>query len=167
MPNFLAKPEKYLHKIVDVQQILANITLIFMMAIITIDVFGRNFLNNPLKGTYELTELSSALLVFFALAITHKLDDHITIDFFTDRLPKKIKSFLFGVIELVITIVLFLMANHLFENGLRMMERNSTTTDLSIPLYPVLFIIAFTVIIFMLTALFKAIAYFRLAVKPE
>jgi TRAP-type transport system small permease protein len=137
------------------------------MAIITFDVIGRNLFNSPLKGTYELTELSSALLVFFALAITHRLGDHITIDFLTDRFTERNRNRIFGVIEIIIAVVLFSMARHMFDNGLRMMERNATTTDLALPVHPFIFIIAFTIIVFMLTAIFKAIAYFRLAVNNE
>jgi len=167
MPNLLAKPEKILAKLVDIQQMVANAILIFMMAIITFDVIGRNLFNSPLKGTYELTELSSALLVFFALAITHRVGDHITIDFLTDRFTERNRNRIFGVIEIMIAVVLFSMAKHILDNGIRMMERNATTTDLALPVHPFIFIIAFTILVFMLTAIFKAIAYFRLAVNNE
>ncbi|WP_096274202.1 TRAP transporter small permease [Paucisalibacillus globulus] len=167
MPNLLAKPEKILAKLVDIQQMVANAILIFMMAIITFDVIGRNLFNSPLKGTYELTELSSALLVFFALAITHRVGDHITVDFLTDRFTERNRNRIFGVIEIMIAVVLFSMAKHILDNGIRMMERNATTTDLALPVHPFIFIIAFTILVFMLTAIFKAIAYFRLAVNNE
>src|SRR5690606_18304213 len=154
MPNLLAKPEKILAKLVDIQQMVANAILIFMMAIITFDVIGRNLFNSPLKGTYELTELSSALLVFFALAITHRVGDHITIDFLSDRFTERNRNRIFGVIEIMIAVVLFSRAKHILDNGIRMMERNATTTDLALPVHPFIFIITFTILVFMLTAIF-------------
>ncbi|MEN2769063.1 TRAP transporter small permease [Ornithinibacillus xuwenensis] len=165
MPKILEKSERVLNRIVDIQQLIANVFLLVIMTIITLDVLGRNLLNQPVKGSYEMTELGAALVVFFALAITHRKGDHITIDFLLDRFSEKTKYRLNGLIELVISVVLFFMARHIFENGLRMMERNSTTTDLMLPVHPFLFVISFTVIIFMLTAVFKAITYFRLAVN--
>lgn len=164
MPKLLEKSESLVIKIVGIQGHIANGVLLFMMAIISFDVIGRNFINNPLKGTYEMTELSSAMLVFLALAITHQKGNHITIDFLVDRFSKKVQNLLLGVVEMVIALVVLLMAMHIFENGLRMMERNSATTDLGLPVYPFLFIIAFTLTMFMLLAFFKAIAYFRMAV---
>lgn len=168
MPKLLEKSESLVIKIVGIQGHIANGVLLFMMAIISFDVIGRNFFNNPLKGTlkgtYEMTELSSAMLVFLALAITHQKGNHITIDFLVDRFSKKVQNLLLGVVEMVIALVVLLMAMHIFENGLRMMERNSATTDLGLPVYPFLFIIAFTLTMFMLLAFFKAIAYFRMAV---
>ncbi|MEI3612154.1 TRAP transporter small permease [Pseudogracilibacillus sp. SO30301A] len=167
MAKWIEKSEKILDKIVDIQQFISNLFLVFIMTIITFDVLGRNLLNKPLKGTYELTELGAALLVFFALAITHRKGEHITIDFIVDKFSAKAKNMLLGVVEIVIAVILFIMSKHLFDNGLRMMERKSTTTDLAISVHPFLFIITFTLIIFALTAIFKAIHYFGLAVNKK
>src|SRR5690625_2448468 len=163
----MKKSEKILNKIVDIQQFISNMFLIFIMAIITFDVLGRNLLNKPLKGTYEMTELGAALLVFFALAITHRRGEHITIDFVVDKFYKKSRNIINGIVEVVTTVILLFMSKHLFDNGLRMMERKSTTTDLAISVHPFLFIITFTLVIFALTAIVKAISYFRLAVDKK
>lgn len=167
MPKWIKKTEKFVDKIVDIQQFLSNIFLIFIMLIISLDVLGRNILNKPLKGTYELTELGAALLVFFALAITHRVGDHITIDFVVERFSEKAQNIIKGIIDIVIAIILVVMSVQIFDNGLRMMDRSSTTTDLSIPVYPFLFIITFTLIIFALTAIFKAIHYFGSVVNKN
>src|SRR5699024_2470210 len=86
-------------------------------------------------GTYEMTELGAALLVFLALAITHRKDEHITIDFVVDLLPTKVRHIINGIVELIIVAVVLLMSQHIFNNGVRMMERKTTTTDLSIIIY--------------------------------
>lgn len=167
MTKWIERSEKILNKVIDIQQFISNIFLIFIMSIITFDVLGRNLLNKPLKGTYEMTELGAALLVFFALAITHRKDDHITIDFFVERFSEKVRNILNGIVEIVIAVILFIMSKNIFDNALRMMERKTTTTDLALSLYPFLFLITFTLIIFALTAIFKAINYFGLAVNKK
>lgn len=167
MTKWIERSEKILNKVIDIQQFISNIFLIFIMSIITFDVLGRNLLNKPLKGTYEMTELGAALLVFFALAITHRKDDHITIDFFVERFSEKVRNIINGIVEIVIAVILFIMSKNIFDNALRMMERKTTTTDLALSLYPFLFLITFTLIIFALTAIFKAINYFGLAVNKK
>lgn len=167
MTKWIERSEKILNKLIDIQQFISNIFLIFIMSIITFDVLGRNLLNKPLKGTYEMTELGAALLVFFALAITHRKDDHITIDFFVERFSEKVRNIINGIVEIVIAVILFIMSKNIFDNALRMMERKTTTTDLALSLYPFLFLITFTLIIFALTAIFKAINYFGLAVNKK
>ena len=99
MTKWIERSEKILNKVIDIQQFISNIFLIFIMSIITFDVLGRNLLNKPLKGTYEMTELGAALLVFFALAITHRKDDHITIDFFVERFSVKVRNIINGIVS--------------------------------------------------------------------
>lgn len=167
MSKMIEKAEVIVNKIVNIQQFLANMFLLFIMTIITLDVLGRNVLNKPLIGTYELTEIGAALLVFFALAMTHRQGEHVTIDFIVERFSEKTQRILNGVIEMIIAVILVFMAWHVFDNGLRMMERSAATTDIGLPVYPVLFIITFTLIIFALTAIFKAITYFRVVVNRK
>lgn len=165
-PN-LTKIEKGFNKIVNAMQFVSNCILILIMTLISIDVLGRNLFNKPLKGTFEVIELTAALLVFFAFAITHREGEHITIDFLVERFSDKITAWLMGVIEVCIAILLTFMSYHIFGNGMRLMARNTTTTDLSIPLYPFLFIVAVTLVIFAIVAIFKAIDYIRQAVKQS
>lgn len=114
-----------------------------------------------------MTELGAALLVFFALAITHRVGDHITIDFLVEKFSTKAQNIVKGIIDLVIAVVLILMSLQIFDNGLRMMERNSQTTDLAIPVYPFVFVITITLFVFALTAILKAIHYFGSAVSKN
>lgn len=165
MKSNSTKIEKGFNKIVDIMQFLSNMSLILIMTLISLDVLGRNLFNKPIKGSYELTELTAALLVFFALAVTHREGNHITIDFLVERFPEKVQKWLMSIIEICIAIVLFFMSYHILGNGLRLMGRNTTTTDLSLPLYPFLFIASFTLVIFAIAAIFRAINNIRQAVN--
>lgn len=157
MKNFFAKSEQLFDKLIDVTQFITNMFLLFIMLLISFDVIGRNLFNKPIKGAFELTELGAALLVFFALAVTHRQGEHITIDFLVDRFSKKIRNWLVAIIEFCIAIVLLYMSWHMYDFGLRSMARNTTTTDLLIPIYPFLIIAAITLIIFAITAIIKAV----------
>ncbi|GAA0440330.1 hypothetical protein GCM10008983_16680 [Lentibacillus halophilus] len=167
MSKMIEKSERFVQKIVRIQQFISNIFLVFIMSIITIDVLGRNIFNQPLKGTFEMTELGAALLVFFALAVTHKQDDHITIDFLVDRFSEKVRNVINGLVEILIACIVFFMSFYMYENGVRTMERKATTTDLAISIHPFIFVITFALIIFALTAIFKALTYFGLAVNKK
>ncbi len=114
-----------------------------------------------------MTELSSALLVFFALAMTHRHKEHISIDFAVSKLSTKAKHILDGVIELVIFVTVVIMANQVLANAVRIMERKTTTSDLGWPIYPFYYIATFGLGVFALVALASAIKYFALAVKKS
>ncbi|MBE1555175.1 TRAP transporter small permease [Sporosarcina limicola] len=159
--------DNLLYKLTSLQQLISNGLLIFMMLMISFDVIGRNFFNKPLAGTFEMTELSSALLVFFALAMTHRHGEHISIDFLVNKFPDKAKNILHGFIEFVIFTTLVIMANHVFANATRIMGRMTTTSDLGWPIYPFLYIATFTLGVFALVALASAIKYWLLAVDKS
>ncbi|MEK3933717.1 TRAP transporter small permease [Sporosarcina sp. FSL W7-1349] len=167
MAQTLKKLDNLLDKLSSFQLFLSNCFLIFMMLIISFDVIGRNFFNKPIVGTFEMTELSSALLVFFALAMTHRHKEHISIDFAVTKLPEKARNLLEGIIELVIFVTLLFMANQVFANAGRIMERQTTTSDLGWPMYPFLYIATFGLGVFALVALVSAIKYFASAVKKS
>src|SRR5699024_716940 len=167
MSNIFNKLDNYFNKIITVQQFIGNIFLILIMLIVTFDVLGRNLFNTPIKGSYEMVELGAALMIFFAFALTHREGEHISINFVVEKFPIKVQHILNGIVEIGISVMLLFMARHVFANGIRMMERYRTTTDLSIPIYLFLFIITVTIIIFALTAIFKAINQFRLEMSKE
>lgn len=167
MAQALKTLDNLLNKLTSIQLLLSNILLIFMMSIITFDVLGRNFFNTPLSGTFEMTELSSALLVFFALAMTHRHKEHVSIDFVADRLGARARSVLDGCVEFVIFIVLAFMASQVFQNAGRIMERKTTTSDLGLAIYPFLYIATFGLAVFALVALVNAIKYWASAVKKS
>ncbi|HEX6593972.1 MAG TPA: TRAP transporter small permease [Bacillota bacterium] len=157
--------EVFLNRVVRLQQFISNSLLLFMMTIVTVDVIGRNFFNQPLKGTFEMTELSAGILVFFALAMTHRYREHISIDFIVEKLSKRTKLVLDGAIEFVISITLIVMATHMFKNAVRVMHRKMTTIDLHIVIYPFLYVASFAIVIFALVALLNAIKYWLAAVN--
>jgi TRAP-type C4-dicarboxylate transport system permease small subunit len=56
-------------------------TLLFGLMLLTCaDVFGRYFLNHPVVGGFELTEMLLAAVIFAGLPLVTLRDDHVTVD---------------------------------------------------------------------------------------
>ncbi len=159
MKKIIQQMESLLNRVIVIQQFIANGLLLLMMTIITADVIGRNLFNKPLKGTFEMTELSSGILVFFTLAMTHRYGEHISIRFIADKLSKKTQFFIDSVIEWVIFFTLLIMSIHVFQHATRVMERKMATTDLHVVIYPFLYVASFAIVTFALVALLNAIKY--------
>lgn len=51
-----------------------------LMALTCVDVFGRYFLNRPVWGGFELTEMLLAALIFAGLPLVSLRNDHVTVD---------------------------------------------------------------------------------------
>lgn len=63
-------------------KIVAAVNLFAMMGVTTVDVMGRYFLNSPLPGAFEITEVMMAILVFSVLPLVTARNEHITIGLF-------------------------------------------------------------------------------------
>jgi TRAP-type transport system small permease protein len=60
--------------------------LLFLMMLLTFaDVVARYLLNRPIRGGFELTELTLLVLIFAGLPLVSRADEHVTMDFI-DRL---------------------------------------------------------------------------------
>lgn len=103
---------------------LTAILLMLMMVLTFTDVIGRYFLNNPVTGSYELTEVLLALMVFSALPLATLENEHITVSLFEGYFKgalKKLKDLVTGIIMTgvlgVITWRLSIQAQDLMSYG--------------------------------------------------
>ena len=61
--------------------------ILCLMLLTCVDVVGRYFLNRPLTGGFELTEVLLASLIFAGLPLVTLRGDHITVDLFDPVTP--------------------------------------------------------------------------------
>ncbi|EZH67335.1 hypothetical protein DH09_05210 [Bacillaceae bacterium JMAK1] len=165
MGNLLLRIEQLIQPVLRVLHMISNIILFLVAILITCDVIGRFFFNQPIKGAFELTEFGSAILIFFALAVTHRHREHIVIGFAVDKLAHKPRHLTEGMIELFVCVLLFLMGTSIFLEGIYIMNQNVITTDLQLPLYPFILLISIGAFMFALTALLESVKHFRRAVE--
>jgi len=58
-----------------------------LMALTCVDVVGRYFLNRPVPGGFELTEILLAALIFAGLPLVSLRGEHVTVDLFDPVTP--------------------------------------------------------------------------------
>jgi TRAP-type C4-dicarboxylate transport system permease small subunit len=69
-----------------------GISLIFMILMIVIDVFGRYVLNSPLPATFEISQIIMPSAIFPAFAYALATRQHVRVTLVTDRLPPRAQS---------------------------------------------------------------------------
>jgi TRAP-type C4-dicarboxylate transport system permease small subunit len=65
--------------------------ILIMMLLVTANVCGRYFLNQPITGTPEIACLLMIVIVFPALAWAALEGKHIKVDFVMERFPKRVQ----------------------------------------------------------------------------
>lgn len=148
---------KFVLTVSKAMNFVAQIVLLIIMFLITLDVFGRFFFNKPIKGTFELTELGLALMVFFGLAITHWHKGNVDIDFLIEKLSKKSQVIVDSIINAVITISVFIVSWKMLEYAHRVSVSNTVTGDLRLPVSIFIVIGALGMFTFGLVALVRLI----------
>lgn len=122
--------------------LIAALLLVAMVLLTTIDVIGRYFLNRPLPGSFELTELAMGAMVFSSLPLVTLRRQQVTVDLLESLVPtawRRAQRALFDLIAAacmaVITAMLWTKAGHMASAG-------ETTAVLQIVVYPLVYTMA-------------------------
>lgn len=83
---------KILSNVIDAAGKLAGWFSLFLVILITIDVFCRYFLNLSFIWVIELEKYFFAFILLFGAAYTYKNDKHVRVDLFYSKLNPKSKS---------------------------------------------------------------------------
>lgn len=111
----------------------AAILLFIMMLLTFIDVVGRTFLNMPIMGGFELTELMLAALIFLALPIVTAENSHVEVDLLDRFIPIGVQKFQRFIIKLINIVAFAILGWMLFEHTVRAYQYNDVTSVLEIP----------------------------------
>src|SRR5688572_18642940 len=79
----------------------AGAMICVMMLVTTIDVAGRYFLNRPLFGAFEVTEILMGLVIFAGMPLATARREHIAVNFFESRLGARGRCMQAALFDLV------------------------------------------------------------------
>lgn len=118
------------------------IILCLMMMLTTIDVIGRYWFDKPVQGTFELTEIMLAVIVFCSLGFCQFSKGHISVDIVVSRFPNKFQKAVESLNYIVTITVLVLIAWMSFQNGMMLKDSMDMTMILGIPIYPFVLLVS-------------------------
>ncbi|MEC2073299.1 TRAP transporter small permease subunit [Alkalihalophilus marmarensis] len=162
---------KLIHSFEMVVSFLNNISakisaaLLFLMMILTFsDVTGR-FLWRPVTGTYELTYLWLALIVFLSLGYTQQKKGHISVGVLIDKLPVRGQAVVDIITYLIMLSILGLMSRQTFLYAQQI--SNNVTGDLRLPVYMFVIACAVGILLYALTVILDLLKALRKVVNPN
>lgn len=134
------------------------LVLFAMMSMTTADVLLRKIANRSILGSLELTEMMMAIVVFGALAHCEKNDGHIRIDLVMKRFSRRVQLIIDAITQFVCFVLFGFMTWALFDHGNSMREWGEVTSDLLLPIYPIVYATAFCCALLTLVLLYKSLA---------
>ena len=108
-----------------------------MAGLTVVDVVARYWLNAPVAGAYELTQLLLAALIFAALPLTTAAGEHVEIDVVFGLVNRFCQTAMLVLGAVISAVVLWIIAWRLALHGQRLLEDGAVTNALSLPLGPI------------------------------
>lgn len=124
-------------------ELIAALTLFFLMALTCADVFGRYFLGNAVDGATEMTEMGIAILVFAEMPIITWRGGHVVVDILDRMLGNALIKVLGLLSALLISTCLYFLAWRIFQLAERSIRRHEVTEFLEMPVGYIVEYIAF------------------------
>jgi TRAP-type transport system small permease protein len=127
--------------------VIAGVLLFCMMSITFVDVVLRYIFNAPLKGSFEITELMLVVLIFSALPLVSRREEHVVMDFLDRHLPPRIYLALRALEHIVSAAVMAGLGWLLWQRASKLAAYGDTTAVLRIELAPFVYAIALLVFV--------------------
>ena len=138
-----------------------------LMLLTTADVIGRYLFNWPLRGAFEITELSLLALIFAGLPLASRSDEHVTLDFIDMLLGSRGRQLLRRLIDLVCALIILGLAWRVWVKAGKIAAYGDTTEVLRIPVAPFVYFMAAMVAITGVVHLVKAVLPGRSDAAPR
>jgi TRAP-type transport system small permease protein len=127
--------------------VIAGVLLFSMMSITFVDVILRYLFNAPLRGSFEVTELMLVVLIFAALPLVSRREEHVVMDFLDRYLPRWIYRALRVLEHVVCAAVMAGLGALLWQKAGKLGAYGDTTSVLRIELAPFVYAIALLIFI--------------------
>lgn len=114
----------------------AGISLLLMMATITVGVLARYLLNLPITGIDEIVQMTGVGLIMLALPYATLQDAHVRVDIFDDWLGRNCRRFGDVLSRLLCGCMLRVLVSRAWQKLLDAWEFEDTTNMLGMPLWP-------------------------------
>jgi TRAP-type C4-dicarboxylate transport system permease small subunit len=134
----------------------AQLALVMVMVVIMSNILMRVWWK-PLPGSYELVEVLGAVILSMGAAYCAIARGHVTVSLLVDKLSKKKQAIVDIVTSLTSFIFISAIGWGLLKYAIMTYNRGLETSTLSIPLYPVYFLVAAGLIMLALTAMLEFI----------
>jgi TRAP-type C4-dicarboxylate transport system permease small subunit len=127
---------KVVHGISRLLNIVAGVSLTFLMLLTIVDIALRGF-RRPIVGTYELVAFAGAVVIGFSMPLTSWFRSHVYVDSLIMKFSQKTRS-VFNIATRVMVIGLFVVVGwNLFKYGTDLRRSGEVSLTLQVPFYPI------------------------------
>ena len=128
--------DKAVRRLTNILCYTAAVMLAALMLLGSSDVIGRYFFNKPIKGTFEISEILLAGIVFFGLAYTSSIERHVRVDTFVLLFSPRLQAIIGCIISFLALIIFFLIGWQGAELAMKSWEQHRLIDVIYVPIAP-------------------------------
>ena len=147
--------ENWIEKSVTGLAVVAGIAIIAMMLLTCTDVFLRYFMNAPIAGTFDVTQMLMVIIVFFALGYCGWTGGHVVVDLLKDVFLRRLLVVLSVLVNAVGAAVMLAITWQAVLTAIDFMRTGETPMTVLIPKYPFILVTGFGALVYAAALLFK------------
>jgi TRAP-type transport system small permease protein len=152
----VSEPERRWERRADaVLGIAASALLFAMMCLTFVDVVARYLFNSPIRGGFEMTELTLLVLIFAGLPLVSHGDEHVTMDFIDRMLPPRALDLLVRAVHALVAAMFFFLTWQMLIKARRIAGYGDTTDVLRVTVGPFVYFMAAMIALTALVHVFK------------
>ena len=122
--------------------IAASALLMLMMVLTFVDVVARYLLNRPIRGAFEITELTLLVLIFAGLPLVSHADEHVTMDFIDRILPRRLAGLWIRAMHGACAAIMFFLTWQVWIKASKISGYGDTTDVLRLAVGPFVYFMA-------------------------
>ncbi|NVK33913.1 MAG: TRAP transporter small permease [Rhodobacteraceae bacterium] len=172
-PQDAARPTTYikfdgaLGVVENIFNLTAAGSILALMLLAVVQVFGRLIFNIPVPGFIDITEQAMAVFAFLGVAYCQRVGGHIRMEMILGRLKGRSLWLLelLGVVLVLIVVGLLIWGSY-YHFG-RSLNLGDSTIDIGLPTWPSKVVIPIALSLLFLRLLLQAYGYLRLVINPE
>ncbi len=145
----------------------ACVILFAMMSLTFVDVVRRYSFNKSIAGSFEITELLMATLIFAGLPLVSRREEHVTVDLIDHFTTPAIQKVHRLVVEFISGAILLGLGYLMWGKASQVASYGDTTTILTIQLAPFVYGMCVFLIVAGIVHLIKVFMPFALAVPQK
>ncbi len=144
---------------------LGGTIMILLIGMSLVSIVGRKLFSMPVPGDLEIMQMGAAVAAAMFFPWCQINDAHVRVDFFTTRLPARVKAALDGIAASLIGVVMLLLSWRTGVAAMASKASGDSSLMLGLPQWVAEALIVPSLFVFALTGLYIARRRFRLAIK--
>jgi TRAP-type C4-dicarboxylate transport system permease small subunit len=142
---------------------LAGATLFALMLVVSVDVTGRYLFNRPLSAGYEMVQVLMGVLVFTALPLVSRTNEHLSLGLLDHRFRGRANRLRLAFVNAVSAGVLGFLTWRLWAHAGKLAANRDATPVLGFPLAPVAY---FMVVLSAVSVVLLVVLAFKPSKEP-